>query len=135
MKLENGSQPKSGLVDEIVHISFVPAVIVAAKEPAAARIEKDPVGGMDGGDAAQRAAGGDMARRPVYAVEDDQLDPEPKPAGLDRSHGRILIGDVVILAQAQLGNPRRVISVDDDRIALLAPAQLEQEEREADHEQ
>ena len=56
----------------------MPAVVIAAEEASPALIEKDPVGEMDGADATEPAASGDMPRGPVDGVEDDELEREAK---------------------------------------------------------
>src|SRR5437868_7015982 len=52
---ERQVQSKAGLVDEVVHIGFMPAVIVAAEKAAAALLDEHPVREMNGADASERS--------------------------------------------------------------------------------
>src|SRR5574337_330603 len=137
---ERQIESERGLVDEVVHIGFVEAVVIAAEEGAPLAVDERPVREMDRADAAERAAGEDVARRPVDAREDDEFEPEPEPAGLDRAHGRVRVGDVVVLAEPKFGDPVRIVAVLDDGVGKLAPAQFdrnrdERDDEERDHDQ
>src|SRR5207237_10309372 len=98
---EREVEPEPRLVDEVVHVGLVAAVVIAAEEATPALIEKHPMGEMDGANAPEPAAREYVPRRPVDSVEDDELERGAEPARLDRTHRGVLIGDVVILAEAQ----------------------------------
>src|ERR1700712_1283870 len=70
---EGEVQSKPGLVDEVVHIGFMAAVIIAAEKAAAMLVDKHPMREMDCADAPDRSTGEDVARHPIDPVNDHDL--------------------------------------------------------------
>jgi len=66
-------ETKSGLVDEIVHIGFVAAVIIAAEEAAPVPVQGHPVSEMDRADASKASSCVHVARHPVDHVKNHAL--------------------------------------------------------------
>src|SRR5947209_2267182 len=116
---EREVQSEAGLVNEVIHVGFVPAVIIAAEKAATALVDKHPMGEMDRTDASDGSAGANVARDPVDPVNDRDLRPQPESPRLDRAHCGILIGHVVILAFAKLADVVSIIWLRDDRVVLL----------------
>src|SRR5271166_3994245 len=106
------------------------AVVIAAEEGAALPVDERPMREVDRADAAEPAARENVPRRPVDDGEDDEFQAEPEFARLDRTHGGVLVGDVVILAEPQLVDPLRIVTVDDDRVGKLAAAQFDGDDDE-----
>ena len=108
------------------------AVVIAAEERAATVVDENPVGKMDRANAAETAAGEDVARGPIDHMKDHELEADPEAAGLDRAHSGILVGDVVILEKAQPCDPGGIIGVLDNRVCQLPPPQRREGENQAD---
>src|SRR3954447_5108068 len=75
-------QPEARLVDEIVHVCFVAAVVIAAKEAAAPVIEIYPVGEVNRADAAEAPMRADMSSNPIKSIENRELKRAAKTARL-----------------------------------------------------
>src|SRR5271166_6693581 len=111
------------------------AVVIAAEEGAALPVDERPMREVDRADAAEPAARENVPRRPVDDGEDDEFQAEPEFAWLDRTHGGVLVGDVVILAEPQLVDPLRVVAVGDDWIRKFATAELDGDDDERDNKE
>src|SRR5260221_788384 len=119
---EREVQPKARFVDEVVHIGFVTAIIIAAEKGAAAPVQEHPMGEMDCTDACERSTRENVASHPIDPVKDRDLGPKAKPSRLHRAHGGVLVGYIMILAPAKLCDPVGVVTLFDDLVRLFVPA-------------
>ena len=98
---EDGIETEAGLVDEIVHVAFDRAVVIAEEHHPLFAVEKHPAREVNRAYASQAAAPDEMPRRVIDGRENADQRQEPHDARFQASHRGELIGDVVILEARQ----------------------------------
>ena len=81
---EDGIETEAGLVDEIVHVAFDRAVVVAEEDHSLLAIEKDPAREMDRANAPEAAAPNEMPRRVIDGAKNAD---QPSRAAPDPASG------------------------------------------------
>src|SRR5215467_12624067 len=95
-------QPPAHLIDEVVHVAFEAAIIVAGKNQPSFLVHEHPAGKMNGANARQIAANVNMTRSPVHQPQQEREQAAPEEPGLDAAHDGELVGHVVVLKARQL---------------------------------
>src|SRR5580700_9169886 len=75
---EDKIKPPANLIDEVIHIGFQAAVIIARKKQPSPVIQEHPTGKMNGRDSRELAACINMARGPVQNPQQEDKCPTAK---------------------------------------------------------
>ena len=99
---EDDVQSKADLVDEVVHVAFEAAIVVAGEQHAPLVVDEDPAREVNRGHACQPSAVEDVSRGVIDHPQDEGQHPAAKQTGLEAAHGAELVGDVVIFQDREL---------------------------------
>src|SRR5262245_12905505 len=106
-------------VDEIVHVGFVAAVVVAGEEHPLAPVEEYPPREVDRADSPEMTAAIDVPREVVDHPQDDGEEDAAEPARLDAAESVELVRDVVVFLRGQLHDVADFRPMDDLWFRLL----------------
>src|SRR5436190_11387689 len=132
---ENDIEPEPHLVDEIIHVAFEAAIVVAKKEDALVRVDPYPARELD------RAHAGKASPRvevPCGPIDDDENKcdgPQPDDTRLHRSQRAELIADVMIFERGERVRVRLIHAETHLRIGLFQSAKTNENDQPDDDEQ
>src|SRR5258708_1643428 len=132
---EQQIESPADLVDEIIHVGFQRAVVIAREKHLALPVEEDPPGEVDRLDPGEVAAVEQVPAAGI--VHRDQYDrgQPPEQAGLQAADDDVRVGGVVILVPRDLGSARGIGARYDLRIGRFVPAPLPEEHRQGQQQE
>src|SRR5436190_20534749 len=132
---ENDIEPEAHLVDEIIHVAFEAAIVVAEKEDALVRVDPDPAREMDRAHAGKASSRVEVPCGPIDDDENECHGPQPNDARLHRSERAELIAGVVIFERGERVRVRLIDAETHLRIGLFQSAQTNEKDQAEDDEQ
>src|SRR5690349_4451671 len=100
---EHDVQSEGDFVDEVVHVSFETAVVVAAKDQPSFLVDPDPTRKMNRRYACEMTSRVDVTRGVLDQPQEIRKQPAAKYSRLQTAHRSELVGYIVIL------NPRKLV--------------------------
>src|SRR5439155_21082956 len=121
-------EAETELIDEVVHIAFIAAVIVAEKTQPLSTADQHPAREVDGADAPQASGLDDVTRCIVDHQKNASDGHEPQQARFQGTQCTVRIRDIMIFRLRQ--DLEMVVVIDDVglRIGLLQAAKLKEVE-------
>src|ERR1700737_2760666 len=98
---EGDIQAPRNLVDEIIHVSLMPAVVVAREQHPALVVNEHPAGKMNRLHAGKVAARKYVAGRELNDCQDERNEGTSKRTRFRRAERRVLVRDIVIFQALQ----------------------------------
>ena len=127
---EHDVQPKRDLVDEVVHVTFQTAVVVAAKHKSLLVVDVNPAREMYRRHAREISSRVDVTRGVLNEPQEGYERPAPEQSRLHTSHRCELIRHVVIFDFRKAPNVLGRRSWRDHGISLFTTPQLNQKDRQ-----